>query len=410
MRHHTVIIGAGHAAGQLIASMKMKNYAGRIVLIGDEPYLPYQRPPLSKRFLAGELPSQRLLFKPPEFYDDERIDVRLDTRVNSIDRGARTVSTDDGHVIDYDNLVIATGASVNRLSCQGSELSGIHYLRTIDDVKRIRAESKDARRVLIVGAGYIGLEVAAVLRQAGAGVVVLELADRVMSRVVSAPVSDFFAGVHREHGVDIRLGTGLAAFHGDDRVTMVETLDGEKIETDMVVVGVGVSPNIDLAASAGLDVDDGVVVDDCCLTSDRRIFAIGDCTSHTNRIYDRRLRLESVQNALEQAKTAGAILCGEDAVYDEVPWFWSDQYEFKLQIAGLSDGFDDIVVRGDPDDKSFSCIYLREGVFIAIDCVNAPRDFMQSKALIAAKSRIEPSALANKATPLAELTTTTRDP
>ena len=395
MNEQTLIIGAGHAAGQLVASLRQKGYEGRIVLLGDEPYLPYQRPPLSKKFLAGELPAERLFVKPAAFYDDQDIDVRLNTRVASIDREAKTVTTDSGESIPYTSLAIATGARVNRLSCPGAELNGIHYLRNIEDVDAIREDCKDGARVVIVGAGYIGLEVAAVLREMGSDVVVLETADRVMSRVVSPPVSAFFESVHRARGVDLKLSTGLQSFDGDQRFEAAVTTDGDRIEGDVAIVGIGIRPNTELAEAAGLDVDNGIVVDAHCRTTDADIYAIGDCTRHPSAVYERSLRLESVQNALEQAKTAAANIAGGDAEYNEVPWFWSDQYHLKLQIAGLSEGFDDYVLRGDPADEHFSCAYLRDGRLIAIDSINAPKDFMLSKALIKDACRIDPERLAD---------------
>ena len=394
MTHQTVIVGAGHGAGQVVASLKQKGYDGRITLIGDEAYLPYQRPPLSKKFLSGDLPAERLLFKPPAFYED--IDTRLEQRVDRIDRDSKTVHTRGGDTVGYDTLVLATGSRVRKLACEGADLDGIHYLRSISDVDAIRADMPDGARVAIVGAGYIGLEVAAVARSLGYAVTVLEMADRVMSRVVSPDVSAFFDRVHRERGVDLRLTTGLVAFRGEQgRVTGIETNAGEIIDADVIVVGIGIQPNDDLAGDAGLDVNDGIVVDDHCRSSDASIYAIGDCTRHPNGIYGDALRLESVHNALEQAKTAADNIAGGDASYNQVPWFWSDQYEFKLQIAGLSNGYDEVVLRGSPDDGSFSCVYLRDGHLIAIDCINSPKDFMQSKAVIAGLPCIPRETLAD---------------
>ena len=383
MTQQVVIAGAGHAAGQVVASLKQKKYDGRIVLIGDEPWLPYQRPPLSKKFLAGEMPAERLYFKPPTFYDDPDIEVRLDEKVVTIDRENQAVATDAGDTIAYTDLVLALGSRVRRLETEGSKLAGVHYLRSIDDVNQIRAGLDAAKNVVIVGAGYIGLEVAAVARLHGNAVTVLEMAGRVMSRVVSPEVSAFYQEQHTAHGVKLLLSTGLGSIVGDGRVTAVTTDDGRSIPADIVVIGVGIVPNSELAAAAGLDVDDGIVVDTRCRTADAHIYAVGDCTFHPNAIYGRCLRLESVHNALEQAKTAAANICGDDVEYSQVPWFWSDQYDLKLQIAGLSDGYDEVVVRGDPAKGSFSCMYLREGRLIACDAINAPRDFMQSKALIA---------------------------
>jgi 3-phenylpropionate/trans-cinnamate dioxygenase ferredoxin reductase subunit len=403
MAKQVVIAGAGHAAGQVVASLKQKKYDGRIVLIGDEPWLPYQRPPLSKKFLAGELPAERLYFKPPAFYEDVDIDVRLNEKVVAIDRENRAVSTDGGDVIAYTDLVLAVGSRVRRVDTKGSTLAGIHYLRGIGDVDLIRADLDAAQNVVIVGAGYIGLEVAAVARQLGNDVTVLEMAARVMSRVVSPEVSAFFEEQHAAHGVHLLLSTGLGSIVGNGRVAAVITDAGRELPADVVVIGVGIVPNTELAEVAGLEVDNGIVVDSGCRTADEHIYAVGDCTLHPNAIYERNVRLESVHNALEQAKTAAANICGEDIEYSQVPWFWSDQYDLKLQIAGLSDGYDEVVVRGNPENASFSCMYLREGRLIACDAINAPRDFMQSKALIAKRCIPDKALLADADVQLKDL-------
>lgn len=398
-----VIVGAGHGAGQVVATLKQQHFGGDIVLLGDEPYLPYQRPPLSKKFLAGDLPAERLYVKPPSFYADPNIEFRPRTRVIEIDRGAATISTSSGEIFRWDRLILATGSRARRLPGDGAFPAGIHYLRSIDDVSAIHRDLAEARSVVIVGAGYIGLEVAAVIRSSGRNVTVVELADRVMSRVVSPEVSAFYQQQHTERGVDLRLATGLAGFAGDGRVQAVIVADGSRIPADLVIVGVGIVPNTELAAAAGLGVDDGIVVDDRCRTSDARIFAIGDCTAHSSSVYRRRVRLESVHNALEQAKVAAINACGGDAVYADVPWFWSDQYDLKLQIAGLSQGYDAVVVRGDPAERAFSCLYLHRGRLIAVDSVNAPRDFMQAKGLIASGVEPDPARAADAGTPLKDL-------
>jgi len=373
------------------------------VLAGEEPWLPYQRPPLSKKFLAGELPAERLYVKPQEFYATPGIDVRLETRIAAVDREQQYVTTAAGDRIAYDTLVIATGSRVRHVRVPGSNKDGLHYLRGIDDVNRIRHDLDSARNVVIVGAGYIGLEVAAVTRQLGYDVSVVEMADRVMNRVVSPAVSEFFATEHAAHGVHIMLSTALEAIEGDSRVNSVRTDSGHSLPADVVIAGIGIVPNTELAASAGLEVDNGIVVDTRCRTADPNIYAVGDCTSHPNGIYGRRIRLESVHNALEQAKTAAADICGETVEYSQVPWFWSDQYDLKLQIAGLSESYDQAVVRGERATRSFSCLYLRDGVLIACDAINAPRDFVQSKALIAARQRIAPDRLADTDVQLRDL-------
>ncbi len=397
------IAGAGHAAGQVVATLKQKKYGGTIMLVGEEPWLPYQRPPLSKKFLAGELDAERLHFKPQSFYDDPQIEVRLETRIDSIDRKAKALKTSNEESIAFDTLVIATGARPRVLDVPGVDLDGIHYLRTIADVTAIRKQLAEGTRLAIVGAGYIGLEVAAVAAQLGAQVTVIEMEDRVMSRVVSPPISAFYQEEHAAHGVDVMLSTGVSGFSGNGKVAAVDLADGKQLAADMVIVGIGIVPNTELASGAELEVDNGIVVDDHCRTSDPGIFAVGDCTRHPNEILGFSVRLESVHNALEQAKTAASNICGEDSSYAQVPWFWSDQYDIKLQIAGLSQGYEQVVVRGEPRDRSFACLYLKDGQLIAVDAVNSPKDFMQSKALIAAHAVIDPERLTDTAVELKAL-------
>jgi len=403
MTDTVVIVGAGHGAGQVVATLRQKKFDGNVVLLGDEPHLPYQRPPLSKKFLAGKMPPERLYFKPRSFYDDRQIDVHLDTRVEHIDRKAQKVTSANGEEFSYDKLVIATGSRVRKITMPGGDLPGIHYLRNIADVDAIRDDMSRSRNVVIIGAGYIGLEVAAVCRQKGLDVTVVEMEDRVMSRVVSPNVSDYYQLEHTSQGVKLLLSTGLAAFDGKRRVKQVVTDDEQRIPADFVVVGVGIQPNAEIAEMADLEVDNGIVVDDCCRTTDANIYAIGDCTSHPNDIYGQRLRLESVHNALEQAKTAASNICGEESHYCQVPWFWSDQYGLKLQIAGISQGYDEVVLRGDPSGGSFACFYLRDGVLIAVDAINSPREFVQSKTLIAQRSKVDVEKLADAEQALKDL-------
>jgi 3-phenylpropionate/trans-cinnamate dioxygenase ferredoxin reductase subunit len=398
-----VIAGAGHAAGQLVVSLKQHGFSGEIVLIGEEAYLPYQRPPLSKKFLSGELSAERLHIKPQSFYDDARIHARLETRVSEINRSTKTIVTQSGETFAYDTLILATGSRVRRLPIEGDNLKGVHYLRNIADVEGIRSELQTRKHAVIVGAGYIGLEVAAVTRQLGLEVTVVEMEDRVMSRVVSPETSDFYQVEHRTQGVKLRLSTGVKAFHGASRVEAIETTDGDLIPADFVVVGVGIIPNTELAAAAGIEVNDGIVVDDRCQTADPQIYAVGDCTLHPNSIYGRHLRLESVHNAVEQAKTAANNICGVETHYSQVPWFWSDQYDLKLQIAGLSAGYDDVVIRGNPVNRSFACLYLKDGRLIATDAINSAREFVQSKALIAAGVRVDRDKLASDDLQIKEL-------
>ena len=303
-------------------------------------------------------------------------------------------------------MILALGSRARRLEIEGAELEGVHYLRSINDVHAIRDELLHRKNAVIVGAGYIGLEVAAVIRQHGLEVTVVEMADRVMSRVVSPEISDFYQIEHAKHGVKLRLNTGTTAFRGDGRIDAVETNNGEPIPADFVVVGVGIVPNTELATDADLIVENGIVVDDRCRTSDPDIFAVGDCTMHPNAIYDQQIRLESVHNALEQAKTAASNICGKDTHYSQVPWFWSDQYDLKLQIVGLSAGYDDLVIRGNPVDRSFACLYLKDGRLIATDAVNSPKEFVQSKALIAGRTIVDRDKLADPKIQVKDLSAT----
>ena len=404
MTRRIVIAGAGHAAGQAVATLRQKQWPGEIVLVGEEPWLPYQRPPLSKKFLAGELPAERLYVKPPAFYEHPSITLKLETRVQRIDRAARSLVLSDGGTLTYEVLILSLGARARRLPpLPGGELSGIHYLRNVQDVQQIQQGLVEGRQLVIIGAGYIGLEVAAVARKLGLKVTVVELQDRVMKRVVAPAVSSFYEREHREHGVELLLRTGIAGFSGQGQVNGVILADGTRLPADLVVTGIGIVPNTELAAAAGLEVSDGIVVDERCRTSDENVYAVGDCTMHPNRLIGRSIRLESVQNALEQARTAAANVCGEDSRYAEIPWFWSDQYDLKLQIAGLSQGYDNAVVRGTPDDRSFSCAYFSGDRLIALDAVNNPRDFLQSKKLIAERARLDIGRLTDIGTELKDL-------
>lgn len=403
MTTKVIIAGAGHAAGQVVATLRQKKFAGDIRLIGRERWLPYQRPPLSKKFLAGELPAERLYVKPPAFYEEHSVALQLDTNIAAIDRKRRHVVPESGPSQPFDKLILAIGASARRLRLPGCDLPGVHYLRTIDDVNAIRHDMASCRRLVIVGAGYIGLEVAAVSATLGLDVTVVEMQDRVMKRVVSPDVSRIYESVHREHGVKLLLNIGIDRFLGEQRVSGLLLSDGVELPADLVVVGIGIQPNTALAADAGLDVDDGIVVDDRCRTSDPDIFAVGDCTFHPNALLGRSIRLESVHNALEQARTAASNIAGEDHCYADIPWFWSDQYNLKLQIAGLSQGYEQAIMRGDPGACSFSCVYLQAGHIIAIDAVNSPRDFIHAKKLIAEHATLDLTRLPDRDIELKDL-------
>jgi 3-phenylpropionate/trans-cinnamate dioxygenase ferredoxin reductase component len=403
MYERIVIAGGGQAAVQAVDTLRRKGFTGQILLVGDEPWLPYQRPPLSKKYLAGALERERLLLRPPHFYETHSVETRLGCRVEEIARREQRLRLDDGSTIAYDALLIATGSCPRPLAAPGADLDGVHFLRTIADVERIRAEWMPGKRLVIVGGGYIGLEVAATARELGLEVTVLEMADRVMSRVVCPQVSAFYEGEHARRGVRILCNSrvrALAAAPGSGRVHAVITDDGEQHPADCVVVGCGVLPADALAAACGLACENGVVVDDRCRTSDPVIYAAGDCTSHPSLHYGRRLRLESVDNAFEQGASAALNMLGLETVHDKVPWFWSDQYDLKLIIVGIGQGYDTVVMRGDPATHAFSACYLRGGELIAVDSVNSPKDQMAARKLIAARARPNPDRLADPAVPL----------
>jgi 3-phenylpropionate/trans-cinnamate dioxygenase ferredoxin reductase subunit len=406
MYERVVIAGGGQAAVQAIDTLRRKGFTGGLVLIGDEPWLPYQRPPLSKKYLAGALERERLLLRPQHFYESHSVEARLGRRIEEIARGEQRLRLDEGSSIAYDALLIATGSRPRPLAAPGADLEGVYFLRTIADVERIRAELAPGARLVIVGGGYIGLEVAATAREVGLEVTVLEMADRVMNRVVCPQLSTFYQAEHARHGVRILCNSrvrALAPAPGTRRVRAVVTEDGEEHAAVVVVVGCGVLPADELAVAAGLVCENGVVVDDRCRTSDPTIYAAGDCTSHPSVRYGRRLRLESVDNAFEQGASAALNLLGMDTVHDKVPWFWSDQYDLKLIIIGISQGYDTVVLRGDPATRSFSACYLRGGELIAIDTINSPKDQMAARKLIAARARPDPDRLANHTIPMKEV-------
>lgn len=402
-RDRVIVVGAGHASAQLCVSLRQGGWEGEIVLVGDEPSLPYQRPPLSKTFLRGTTTLEDLLIRGPEFYEKEDVTFRH-ARVTGIDRAARTVALDDGEALSYDRLVLCTGARPRPLNVPGADLPGVHALRDAADIEAIRGTLRTARRAVIVGAGYIGLEAAASLRDLGIEVAVLEAADRVLQRVTSPEISAFYDRVHREEGVDLRLGVGVAGFEGDGHVRAARLTDGTEIRADLVVVGVGVLPNVELARDARLPVENGIVVDEHGRTEDPRIFAAGDCANHYDARYGTRMRLECVANALEHAKAIAGAICGQEKPISALPWFWSDQYDIKLQIAGLSSGHDEVVLRGNPaDGRSFACFYFADGRLIAADCVNRPKEFMFSKRAITQEFSPDRVLLADPDTPLVSL-------
>lgn len=378
----TIIVGGGHGAAEVAIALRQKGWQGEIVMFSDEPYLPYQRPPLSKAYLNGDVTEEHLLIKKAALYEKAQVTCHLNTRVESIDRENKCVQLKDGSTLAYDFLVLATGARARTLSFPGSHDARVNYLRTLDDVASIRQWLADGKQLLIVGAGYIGLELAASARKMGVNVTVLELMDRVLARVTCPQMSQFFQNLHLSHGVDLRLQTGLKSLTEVSGGIEAELSDDTSLKVDCVVIGAGVIPNVELAEAAGLACDNGIVVDQYCRTDDASIFAIGDVANHPNAFYGRRLRLESVPNALDQAKVAAAAIVDQPVSYDALPWFWSDQYDVKLQTAGLAEGFDDVVVRGNVNEQQFSLFYLQEGRLIALDAINSPVDFMQAKRFI----------------------------
>lgn len=390
-----VIIGASHAAAQLCVSLRQDGWQGDILVIGDEPHLPYQRPPLSKTFLAGGKTVADLLIRPLAFYEKNKIQFQQ-AHVSAIDPQQKTLSLQDGTQVAYDQLAICTGARARTVDLSGCHLAGVHYLRSITDVQAMQPDVQANGHAVIIGGGYIGLETAASLRQQGMQVVVLEMAERVLQRVTAPEVSEFYTRIHREHAVDIQTGVSVTAILGTDRVQRVVCADGREFVADLVIIGVGVVPNVELAAAAGIAVADGILIDEFCRSSMPYIVAAGDCANQLQPIYQRRMRVESVPNANEQAKTASATLCGKSRDAQSLPWFWSDQYDLKLQIAGLSQGYDQLVIRGDAlNSHSFAAFYFKAGRLIAADCINRPQEFMLSKKLILSQAAVDPLRLAD---------------
>ena len=393
-----VIIGAGQAGVQAAATLRAEGFGGTLTLIGEEPYPPYQRPPLSKAYLAGDFARERLFLKPDSFYVETGCDLRLRTVAIAIDRAAKIVRLSDGTALGYDRLLLTTGARVRRVPVPGADLPGVHYLRGIEDVDALRPRFQPGARLAVVGGGYIGLEVAAVAVKHGLDVTVVEAADRVMVRAASPQLSAFYEEEHRSHGVKFQLGAMAEAFEGAGRVEAVKTNHG-CVTADFVLAGIGIVPNCELAQEAGLPCDNGIAVDEFAATSDPDIFAAGDCTSHP-AFAGGRVRLESVQNAIDQARHAALAILAQPAVYREVPWFWSDQYDLKLQIAGLAQPGDVTVLRGNPQTRKFSVFHLRGGVVAAVEAVNAAPDYIVGRKLIAAQARIAPERLADSSVPV----------
>lgn len=406
--YDVVIVGAGHAGAQVAIALRQRKFEDTIALIGDEPDPPYERPPLSKEYLSGEKPFERILIRPEAFWVERGIDLLLGRRVSAIDPQAHAVTCADGTALRYGTLIWSTGGNPRRLSCAGHDLRGVHAVRSRADVDRLIGELPSVTRVVVVGGGYIGLEAAAVLTKLGKHVTVLEAQDRVLARVAGEPLSRFYEAEHRAHGVDVRLNVVVDCLEErDGAVSGVRLADGAILPADAVIVGIGIDPAVGPLLAAGADGGNGVAVDECCRTSLSDVFAIGDCAAHANRFAEgSTIRLESVQNANDQASLVAKALTGEPAAYGATPWFWSNQYDLKLQTVGLSIGHDETVIRGDPATRSFSLVYLKAGRVIALDCVNATRDYVQGRRLVEEGARPAPSSLADATTPLKEILAT----
>lgn len=399
-----VILGAGHAGGAMAAFLRQAGHEGPIVLIGEEPIPPYQRPPLSKAWLKGEADADSLALKESAWYADNGCDLRLGVRAVSLNRGAKTVVLSDGATVAYDFAVIATGARARKLPVPGADLEGVLELRTAADAERLKAALGPGRRLAIIGGGYVGLEAAASARALGAEATVLERENRILARVACEQLSDFFTRYHQDRGVTFELGVEIKAFEGEDgAIRRVRLADGRAIDCDATLVGIGAIPNDELARDAGLECVNGVVVDLDARTSDPHVFAIGDVTHRPLPLYDRQFRLESVPNALEQAKVAAGVIAGKPPLAPETPWFWSDQYDLKLQIAGMPFDADTILVRGDPATAKFAVFHLKGDQIQAVEAVNSAPEFMMGRQLIGNRKPISREKLANIAISMKEV-------
>lgn len=396
----TVIIGAGQAGAQAAASLRQMGYDLPITLIGDEPVAPYQRPPLSKAYLSSEMNRSDLFLRPDSFWEKFNIQLRTATRVTSLDLAKNEVQLDDGSLLGFSDLILATGTKARELPIAGNDLQHVYYLRSMADAENIKAAFAPGKKLVAIGAGYIGLECAATAIKQGMSVSVLEAQERILARVAGAELSQFFEQVHRKAGVQLRLNTMAQEFVGTETITAVVLQNGEKLPADIVVVGVGVLPNEELAKIAGIACNNGIIVDEFCRTSAESVYAVGDVCRHPSALYDGDLRLESVQNAIDQGKIAAAAICGKPKSYNSVPWFWSDQYDLKLQIAGIHIGHDEVIVRKLKADNSFAIFYLKSSVLLACDAINAPAEYMASRMLIGKKSKLDIEKLQNPEFPM----------
>ena len=401
-----VIVGAGHGGAQAAIALRQNGFAGTILVVGREPELPYERPPLSKEYLARDKTFDRIMIRPEAFWADKAVSMLLGTEVTALDAAAHVATLSDGRALAYGHLIWAAGGDPRRLTCAGADLAGVHAVRTREDVDRLMGElDAGARRAVVIGGGYIGLEAAAVLTKLDCHVTLLEALPRVLARVAGEALSSFYEADHRAHGVDLRTGVSVDCLVGEGgKVTGVKLADGTVLPADLVIVGIGIIPCVEPLRAAGAEGGNGVMVDGQCRTSLPDVFAIGDCAAHANAFADGAvIRLESVQNANDMATVAAKTICGVEAAYHAVPWFWSNQYDLKLQTVGLSTGHDAVVTRGDPGARSFSVIYLKAGKVVALDCVNMVKDYVQGRKLVETGAVIAPEKLADAATPLKEL-------
>lgn len=407
MEHYdVVIVGSGHGGAQAAIALRQAGHEDSILMVSRDRNPPYERPPLSKEYLAGDKPFEKILIRPEQFWADRNVTLHPGANVNEVDPVRHVLQLSDETSVTYRKLIWAGGGDARRLGCPGAELAGIHTIRSRRDTDALKDELEaGARRAVVIGAGYIGLEAAAVLRKMDCDVTVVEMQDRVLARVAGPEISEFYAAEHRSHGVDLRLETGVERIEGDgEKVTGVTLSTGETVACDIVIVGIGIVPAVGPLIAAGAAGSNGVDVDTFCRTSLDDIYAIGDCAAHPNPYADNAIiRLESVQNANDMATVAAKAIMGDKQDYDAVPWFWSNQYDLRLQTVGIANGYDATVLRGDPAARKFSLIYLKEGVVIALDCVNNTRDYAQGRKLVMSRAEVDPDLLADTETPLKEM-------
>ena len=398
-----LIIGAGQSAIQCISTLKKEGYSGSITLVGEEEHLPYQRPPLSKGFLEDSIGKERLYFKKLEFFTENKVQLYLGLAAEKLDIENQKVYLSDNSELEFDKLVLATGSRVRYLDFPGSELKSIFYLRNLDDAEAIKKDLETSDNLVIIGAGYIGLEAAAIAAKKNKTVTVIEMADRVMNRTVDPQISEYYLNLHQSYGVKFHFNTSLETINKASGSLEVVCSDGTEVKADSVLIGAGVIPNIELAEDSGIYCDNGIIVDEFGQTNFKNIYACGDCTNHPNKILNKNLRLESVHNAMEQAKTVASSVLNNPMEYSQVPWFWSDQYDHKLQIVGLSGDHDLVTMRGNTSDAKFMLFYTKDEVLIAVDAINNPKEFLISRKLVANKVKIKPNVISDLNTNLNDL-------